>query len=426
MSQTETTIDISQINTSSMDYLTSVTPTVTLWTGTRRMTAKDLQVDTADLPPVDLATLGSKKVFDPKKLAVFSSLKYEAVSLLKRYGINSYGYLIPDTLVDHVMASLKDIQARFQKEKDNLIQNYDADVQAWLEKHPDWEHVIRPHIENKDVVRARLSFGWRTVKLSLTPSGDGSDFIAESNKELADLLFAEIACTAAEAEKKSYLGKTSVTRKALSPLKVIEAKLRGLVFIDPLVAPVISMIETTITSLPKRGMITGVHLDMLKGLISRLSNADSLKQDAMAILSGQQVSFTQEEMAEQDGDEAGIDDSADLSADDALPTAEEVHLPEETAQVPVSEPASRDDDLQASGHEAQAEPFTDETIPTFTVEPAVQTAPVITPVPAPADPAPEPVKAEEQEKPEAATAAPVPHLRRPKIIGMPAQARGVF
>ena len=53
---------------------------------------------------------------------------------------------------------------------------------------------------------------------------------------------------------KVYAGKDTVTHKALSPLRTLHQKLCGLTFIEPHVAPVASLIQTAINSIPAKAI----------------------------------------------------------------------------------------------------------------------------------------------------------------------------
>jgi len=67
-----------------------------------------------------------------------------------------------------------------------------------------------------------------------------------------------------------------VTHKALSPIKTMRNKLNGLTFVEPHVVPVIELIETALSKIPARGVITGAPLLMLQGLVSLLKDKAAL------------------------------------------------------------------------------------------------------------------------------------------------------
>ena len=112
---------------------------------------------------------------------------------------------------------------------------------------------------------------------------DNPNAVCESglNEEvegLAGTLFNEIASSANEIWQKVYAGKDTVTHKALSPLRTLHQKLCGLTFIEPHVAPVASLIQTAINSIPAKGNITGKDILLLQGVVSMLRDPSSMLQ----------------------------------------------------------------------------------------------------------------------------------------------------
>ena len=67
----------------------------------------------------------------------------------------------------------------------------------------------------------------------------------------------------------SYVGKQSVTRKALRPINAIREKLVALAFLDQNIPPLINSIDDTLNQLPLSGPIEGQYLNLLAGLLSR-------------------------------------------------------------------------------------------------------------------------------------------------------------
>ena len=103
---------------------------------------------------------------------------------------------------------------------------------------------------------------------------------------LAGTLFNEIANSATEIWQKVYAGKDTVTHKALSPLKTLHQKLCGLTFVEPHVAPVASLIQTAINSIPAKGNITGKDILLLQGVVSMLRDPSSMLQHSQRLIEG--------------------------------------------------------------------------------------------------------------------------------------------
>jgi hypothetical protein len=124
----------------------------------------------------------------------------------------------------------------------------------------------------------------------VNPVGKGPEMLNTGlDQEVAGLgatLFDEIAKNAKETWQKSYLGRTDITRKALSPLKAMQQKLTDLSFIEPRAAPVATLIGSAIDRIPARGQIDGTQLLMLQGLVGLLSDTSALIAYAQEILDG--------------------------------------------------------------------------------------------------------------------------------------------
>jgi hypothetical protein len=118
------------------------------------------------------------------------------------------------------------------------------------------------------------------------PSDALQGSLQEDVSNLGMTLFGEIAKTASEAWRQCYMGKTEITRKALSPLKGIYDKLTGLTLVAPRVDPVVDLLRTAFDSIPKRGSITGGILVMLQGLVTLFQNPTALDEHGQMILDG--------------------------------------------------------------------------------------------------------------------------------------------
>lgn len=68
-----------------LDNLLALNLDISLWSARKKMTVEDF--GGAELPPEDLASLGSKRIADPSSLKIFSTLKARAFSFLDRHGV---------------------------------------------------------------------------------------------------------------------------------------------------------------------------------------------------------------------------------------------------------------------------------------------------------------------------------------------------
>ncbi|SOB59977.1 conserved protein of unknown function [Pseudodesulfovibrio profundus] len=273
-------------NITVLDNLMALNLDVNIWTARKKLTPADF--GGAELPPEELASLGSKKICDPKELRIFGTLKARAVNLLDRTGVRFLGgWGIPEDKADDIVAELTDIRADFLNAKAQFLSRYDEAVRDWIVQHPGWENLIGSSPVSADYVRSRLDFRWQFFKLMPPPDNTVGHGLQHEVSELGDKLFGEVAKAATDTWQRCFEGKDKVTHKALSPLRSIHAKLSGLSFVEPRVVPVVDLLDTAFNRMPKRGHIQGSALVMLQGVVSLLRDPATLVAHGQKILEGQ-------------------------------------------------------------------------------------------------------------------------------------------
>ena len=226
---------------------------VNIWSAKRKLNPDDFVH--SELPPESLASLGSKKICDPKALRIFSTLKARAVNVLDKSGVRFLGgWAIPEAKAAEIVNSLDMIAEEFKHAKDKFMKNYDQAVQNWIADNPGWEKIIATSVVSADYVAERIAFNWQVFKV-VNPTGRKKDLLETGLQSEVDnlgcTLFGEVAKDAREAFNRSFMSKSMITRKALSPLKNIQQKLYDLSFIEPRVAPVASLIQSALDKIPE-------------------------------------------------------------------------------------------------------------------------------------------------------------------------------
>ena len=273
-----------------LDHLLVVNLDIHIWTARKKLVPLDL--GGAELPPEELASLGSKRICNPEDLRSFTTLKARAVSVLERSGIRFLsGWAVPNARIDDIMRELAVIRDEFNAAKESFLQRYEQSVQDWIARHPQWGNIIAGSTVSEEYVRSRLDFRWQVFQVAQPEAMDcNMDNLKEDIDRLGGTLFDEIAKAAGEAWHRCYAGKAEISRKALSPLKAMYDKLMGLTFVEPRVAPVAELLDTAFRSIPRRGAITGSTLVMLQGLVSLLQNPQALMEHGQMILDGRKNS----------------------------------------------------------------------------------------------------------------------------------------
>ncbi len=273
-----------------LDSLLALNLDISLWSARKKMTPDDF--GGIELPPDDLASLGSKRVADPETLKIFSTLKSRIFSYLDRHGVRFMsGWAIPEDKAAIIVNELVNVRDEFMRAKDDYLAIYEQSLENWIAKHKQWAAIIRNSIVSSDYVRARMDFRWQLYKVAPLVQHENEQAVLESGltEEVVNLgqtLFGEVAKSAEDIWKKVYAGKNEVTHKAFSPLKTLHAKLTGLSFVEPHVAPVADLIMSALNRMPKRGIIAGTDLLLLQGLVCLLKDSEALVEQAQGLING--------------------------------------------------------------------------------------------------------------------------------------------
>ena len=148
-----------------LDNLLALNLNVNLWSARKKMVLEDF--GGAELPPEDLASLGSKRIADPNSLKVFVTLKARAFNYLDRHGIRFMsGWAIPEDKAGDIIKELIGIRDEFLKEKDAFLADYDQSIENWINKHTKWASIIRESTVGSEYVRSRMGFSWQLYRVA--------------------------------------------------------------------------------------------------------------------------------------------------------------------------------------------------------------------------------------------------------------------
>jgi hypothetical protein len=282
-----------------LDRLVVVKIDATLWGGRKKLRKEDLILaDGSVLPPEDLASLGSKRIADPKELAVFHRLKKEAERICLKVGTRFLGgFAIPEGALKSVQTELERIAAGFGFARDDFLARYDQTIDDWVARHPAFAPAIRRAVDPVTVVAANLRFDYVVFRVSAPERAvlDGDETLAATSEvnqplerrigSLSETLFREIAQDARDLVDSSLLGRPTVTRKALSPLKRMREKLDGLAFLDHRVQPVVETLTDLLGRVPKSGPLEGAYLGEVLATALLLSDPDKIRRHGEGLLS---------------------------------------------------------------------------------------------------------------------------------------------
>jgi hypothetical protein len=286
---------------------------VHIWSGRKKLRPEDLTTS-GKLPPKELVSLGSKKIFNPEALKPFAKIKREAESLCLGKGVRfARAFAIPKCELQGVVAGLRDLSERFVRVRDAFLATYEAEREKWKAQYPGYERLIETELLSKGAVAARLSFGYQPFAINeVELDAERPDTGKTGNGLVLGLvgeLYREVADEAREHMHRSLLGRVEVTQKFLRPIRAIRERLSGLAFLDATLEPIVKTIDELLAELPKEGKLSGLHLEALRGVLALLAEPHRLHLHAEAILRGERPS-----VVKQDGLDLDVKQSASAPA----------------------------------------------------------------------------------------------------------------
>jgi len=308
-----------------LDQVVLVKVDATIYGARKKLNKEDLVLaDGSKLPPEDLASLGSKRLLDPDRLSVFNRLKKEAERICLRVGTRFLGgFIVPVAAAAQVTAELDRIAGDFARARAEFLDGYDAAVQDWMVKHPEFAGIIEKAIDSVALVATRLTFDYLVVSVALPGQLPKQEVERLESKigSLSEQMFHEIAVDANLLVEQSLLGKEQVTRNALRPIKRIRDKLDGLSFLDHRVAPVITTIDDLLGKIPNRGTIEGSLLQEILATAMLLADPDKTRRHGEGLLTAQVPAIQTDADTHVDiDDEVSVDQSElESSVQPALP-----------------------------------------------------------------------------------------------------------
>ena len=266
---------------------------VRIWSGRKKLKPEDLTAS-GRLPPKELVSLGSKKIFDPKALKPFVDVKRRAEARCTGVGVRfARAFAIPKAAAESVIAELNGLAEKFREVREAFLATYDEELARWKAQHPGYERLIEAELLPKAMVSSKFAFGYDVFAINAV---DGDGELAALMEQggagcltlgLAGALYDEVASESREFVRQSLAGRDAVTQKFLRPVRAIREKLAGLAFLDPAIAPLVESIDEVLAATPRKGKIDGASLAALRGVVMLLTDPARMREHGNLVLRGE-------------------------------------------------------------------------------------------------------------------------------------------
>lgn len=271
--------------TSVLDKLCVVTIHNTIWSGARHMRPEDIRLGHGgQMPPRDVATLGSKKICDPKSLNIFRAIDGRMDAACFAVGTRFLkGYAIPDTALDALTAELDEHVAEFERKKQAFLQKYDEDVEKWIATHQEFEDVIRRSVLPATEVERRLTAGYAVFRIGYAPVAQTESALDDKVGGICGTLYREVEAEARDVLQSAYSG--NVTRHILRPITRLLQKLDGLSFLDAGIGRLVAALQPTLAGL--QGIdgrrFTASEVTQVLSIVNLLTSTAAMKKIAAGL-----------------------------------------------------------------------------------------------------------------------------------------------
>ena len=255
-----------------IDKTTFVRLDFTLWSGRAKLTREDIP-DADKLPPQELASLGSKRLFDPAKLRPFGALKARAHALLERNGIKFCGgYAIAEDRADGIRDQLADIWREFERTKTDFCNEYAAGCQEWMDQHPEWADILRNAMPSSHEMPSRFHFSYQMFQIHPTAVlGGGGNDSHTTIFDMGDKALEEICTMAKTIYEDTFKDKNELKAKSFQPIERLISKIHAVSFTHPRVEAVGAMLTEALRTVESARYSKGV-VDIFKGVLIAMTN----------------------------------------------------------------------------------------------------------------------------------------------------------
>jgi vacuolar-type H+-ATPase subunit F/Vma7 len=287
------TIVIPSVKVMPFDGFVFFSPFVKNYTGSKKLTAKDLGLRADQLPPSTLAKLGTIASCDPSKLNKLESFRAAQRNVLLKKGTRIMGLFgVPADAAAECASELDKITREFYDCKSELIATFETDRDKWLDlpEFAPWIGAIKARLDPIGHIEKQIQCDWfgftigdSAVDLSQATSSALSAGLERAKTGVGNQVLDEVAVIAATTFRSSLHDDKGnkvieVTQRILSPIKRIKEKLDALSFADPRLSHVISYIDSVLVLLPSSGKMSSNHLNAIYSLLSVLSDPDTIAQ----------------------------------------------------------------------------------------------------------------------------------------------------
>lgn len=258
-----------------------------IWSGQTRLDRQhDIKLGSGgELPPEEIATLGTKRICDRDLLKVFHKLAVRTRRFCLAHGLPFMnGYAIPAEKIQTLTSFMDEMMLEFNQEKSAFLSVYDSSISDWANTNPDYAHNIMAGKRPVEEIEKKFSFDYQIFNIH------GFDDKSESSLnnrvgKLGEDMIDELISESNTYYEKTLHNKTYVSKRSLASLTRVADKLEGLCFLNNKLDPLHKLLSKAIKGFAvhkesvdanNRNWIVGPFYHELSSIILILSSRDKV------------------------------------------------------------------------------------------------------------------------------------------------------
>jgi len=267
-----------------LDRVDIVTIAVGKSTGRRKLKVEDMVLGAgSQLPPQELATLGSKQTVSREILKVWEKHEARMRNAVAAVGVQilNGSFAVAKEMIPGLRGQLQAIKEEALKWRDaELPRIFDQEQDMWFQKHAQWAHILRPAAPTLQEMQVSMRMGYSVIT-NVTAHSEHAGDLHEEVSDLGDRLLHSVADSAEtffrEMEKRPE--KTVGRAAAVSFLTNARRKLASLEFLDPAAGPAVKLIDEHLLAIPDKGRwLDGAMYWQLRAAVLLLCDPDKVRK----------------------------------------------------------------------------------------------------------------------------------------------------
>lgn len=224
----------------------------TIWTGRAKLDNADIPEAAKHMPPKDLASAGTIKLYNADELKKFRNFKVRAEAICSGSGMRiNNGFLMSVDAYSALEDDLAATRAAWSSELDSFVLAYPQGADDWAKSCGEWESLVRAKQPAPSEIGKRFRFDWYTMAFAPALYGkadaDQGNATMPMINGLANEALAELIEELKDLYDNSFVKASDPSGKAYGALSRIAGKAKALGFMNPEIARLAPILQSLAT-----------------------------------------------------------------------------------------------------------------------------------------------------------------------------------